>query len=180
MGTDLRAKAAALAGGSAPSTPVVASVSTQTELLKGEAAAQTADSRQCLDLSPGAGTGRPACKRCAQVEDLLQRVAELQEAVRRLRNVREAENGLGSGFQAQSAVHLLPMAKQAKTPLLAHTEGKGANNAEEWKLATARIYRRKRLPLKPEVPWQNCFTTLQTKEGRPVISGEMLQLGKAA
>jgi len=59
--------------------------STQMELLKGEAAVQTSDCRNCLDLSSGAGTGsRPACKRCAQVEDLLQQVTELEEAVRRL------------------------------------------------------------------------------------------------
>ena len=91
-GTRLRAKAAALAGGSAPSTPAVADASTQTELLKGEAAVQASGCRMCPDLSPGAGTGsRPACKRCAQVEDILQQVAELQEVVRRCRDIREAE-----------------------------------------------------------------------------------------
>ena len=83
----------------------MADASAQTDLLKGEAAAQTSDCRKCLDLSPGAGTGsRPACKRCAQVEDLLQQVAALQEAVRRLRSIREAEKDLDSWFQAQSAV----------------------------------------------------------------------------
>ena len=78
-------------------------------LLKGEAVVHTSDCRQCLDLSPGAGTGsRPACKRCAQVEDLLQQVAELQEAVRRLRNIREGEKELDSWFQVQSAVDPQP------------------------------------------------------------------------
>jgi len=73
-------------------------------------------------------------KVCAQVEDLLQRVAELQEAVRRLRNIREAEKETDSWFQAQSAEDPQPMAKLPKTTPLAHTEGRGANNAE-WKLS---------------------------------------------
>jgi len=65
---------------------------------------QTSDCRNYLDLSPGAGTGsRPACKRCDQVEDLL-----LQEAVRRLCNIRKAKKEIGSGFQAQSAVNPQP------------------------------------------------------------------------
>ena len=81
-GTRLRAKAAALAGGSAPSTPAAADASPQTELLKGEPAVQASDCKKFPDLSPGAGTGsRPACKRCAQVEELLQQVGELQEVV---------------------------------------------------------------------------------------------------
>ena len=108
------------------------------------------------------------------MEDLLQQVAELQEAVRRLRSIREAEKELDSWFQVQSAVDLQPTAKQPKTPPLVHTEGRGANNAEEWKFASlARTCRRKRLPLKPEVPLQNHFTTPQTEEERPVTSGEM-------
>ncbi|KAK4827437.1 hypothetical protein QYF61_017994 [Mycteria americana] len=143
----LRAKAAAPAGGSAPSTPAVADASTQTELLKGEAAVQTSGCRKCLHLSPGAGTGgRPACKRCAQVEDLLQQVAVLQEAVGRLRNIREAEKELDNWFQAQSAADPQPTAKQPKPPRLALTEGRGANNAEEGTVAMARTSRRKRLP----------------------------------
>lgn len=64
--------------------------STPTKLLKGGAAVQTSDCRKHLDLPPEAD-GRPACKRCAQVEDLLHQVAELQEAVRRLCNIRETE-----------------------------------------------------------------------------------------
>ena len=72
------------------------------------------------------------------------------------------------------------MAKQPKTPPPAHTEGRGASNAEEWKLAMARTSRRKRLPLKPEMPLQNRFTALQTEEERPITSGETLELSKAA
>ena len=160
VGTCLRVKAVAPAGGSAPSTPAVTDASMQTELPKGEAAVQTSGCRECLDLSPGAGTGsRPACKRCAQVEDLLQQVAELQEAVRRLRNIREAEKELDSWFQVQSAADPQPTAKQTKTPPLAHAEGsRGTNNAEEWMVAKARTSRRKRFPPKPEVPLQNRFT----------------------
>lgn len=53
---------------------------------------QTSDTRKCLDLSPGAGTGsRTPCQRCAHVEDLLQQVAELQEGMRMLCNIRETE-----------------------------------------------------------------------------------------
>jgi len=75
----------------------VADASTQMELLKGEAALLTSDCRKLLDLPPGAGTGgRPVYKRCAQVEDHLQLVAELQEAVRRLHNIREAEKEIDS------------------------------------------------------------------------------------
>ncbi|PKU42353.1 rna-directed dna polymerase from mobile element jockey-like [Limosa lapponica baueri] len=44
----------------------------------------------------------------------------------------------------------------------------------------ARTSRRKRLPPKPEVPLQNHFTTLQTEEERPVISGDMLELSKGS
>ena len=109
------------------------------------------------------------------MEDLLQQVAALQEAVRRLRNIREAEKELDSWFQVQSAVD-----PQPKTPPPAHTEGSGVNNLEEWKLAMARTSRRKRLPPKPEVPLQNRFTALQTEEERPVASGQTLELSKAA
>jgi len=78
---------------------------------------QTSGCRQCLDLSSGAGAGgRPACKSCAQVEDLLQQVAELQEAVRRLHNIREAEKEIGSWLQVQSAANSKHTAKQPKTP----------------------------------------------------------------
>jgi len=80
----------------------------------------------------------------------------------------------------QSAVDPQPMAKQPKTLPPAHTEGRGGNNAEEWKLARARPSRRKRLPSKPEVPLQNCFTALQTEKERPIKSGEMLEPSKAA
>lgn len=94
VGTCLREKkVVALA---AQSIPVVADASTQTELLRGEGVVQASDCWKCLNLLPGAGSG-PACQRCAQMEDLLQMVAELQESVRRLCSIREAEEEL-AGF----------------------------------------------------------------------------------
>lgn len=81
---------AAPAGGPAPSVLAVDNASAQMKLLNGEVAVQTSDYRQ--DLSPGTGTGsRPACRRCAQVENILQYVAELPGVVRRLHSTREAE-----------------------------------------------------------------------------------------
>lgn len=78
-----------------------------------------------------------------------------------------------------STVCSVPTAyKQLKPPPSAHTEGSGASNAEEWKLAMARTNRRKRFPLELEV--HNCFTTLQTEEERPATSGKKLELSKAA
>lgn len=92
-----------LVGGSAPFTPVVANASRQMELLKREAAVQTSGCRKCLELSSGMRTGgRPACKGCALVEDLLHQVAQMQEVVRRLHNIREVE--MDTWFQLQSAV----------------------------------------------------------------------------
>jgi len=115
VGTSLRAKAVSLAGGgSALTTPVVPDVSTQMELLKGEAAVQTSDCGKCLDLSPGAG-GRPVCRRCAQVEDLLQQTAELQEAGRRLCNIKEAEKEL-SGSKCSLQQTCSPRPNSQKHP----------------------------------------------------------------
>lgn len=110
------------------------------------------------------------------MEDLLQKAAELQVAVRRLHNVRKAEE-LDRQFQAQHAVDPLCMAKQSKTLPMAHIQRREGNNGEEWKPAAKRICRRIRLS--PEVPLQNCFSTLQSEEEISVTSGEMLALGKA-
>lgn len=125
VGTCLRAKAAAPAGASAVSVSSVDDASNWMELLQGEVAVQNSGFRRCLELSPGSGTGiRPACRRCAQVEDILQQVGELQEAARRLRSIREAEE-LDTWFQAQAA------AKQPKTPPVTHKEQRGTNNEGE-------------------------------------------------
>ena len=106
-----------------------------------------------------------------QAAECLQRVEDLLQQV--------AEEEFDSLFQAQPAVDPQPMAKQPKTPPTAHTEGREANNAEEWKLAMARTCRRKRLPPRPEVPLQNLSPALQTEKERPVTSGETLELSKA-
>lgn len=63
---------------------------------------------------------------------------------------------------------------------MAQTDGRGASNMKEWKVATGRTIRKKRLPPKPGVPFQNRFTALQTEEKRPIPSGEALELSKAA
>lgn len=98
--------------------------------------------RRCLELSLGAGTGsRPACRRCAQVEDLLQQVAKLQEVVRGLCSIGEAENKLDSCFQAWLATEPQPNA-----PSRPHRRERGAYNEGEWKLAMARTQRRKTSP----------------------------------
>lgn len=135
--------------------------STQMELLNAKAAVQTSDCSKCRDLSPGARTGgRTARKRCAQVEDFLQLVAELQEAARKLCNIRGAEE-LDSYFQAQSAVDPQPMAKQPKIPPWTHTEGREASNAEEWKPAKTRTCRMKTFPKAWEL--LHCFVDWRGK-----------------
>lgn len=113
------------------------------------------------------------------MEDLLQQVAELEEVVRRLSTITEAEKELETWFQAQSAADPQPASRQPETPLMTCTEVRVVS-VEEWKLARARTCRRKRLPQKPEVSLQNCFTTLQSEEGGPVSSGKVLGLSKAA
>lgn len=55
-----------------------------------------------------------------------------------------------------------------------------ACNAEEWKTGIIRTIRRKRVPLKLEVPLQNCFALLHTEEEGPVTLVEMLELTKSA
>jgi len=100
-GSRLRAKGAVPAGGSAPPTPAVADAPTQKELLKGEAAVHTSGCGKCL------------------------------EAVKRLRNIRGAEKEMDSWFQVQPAVDSQATAKHPKPPASAHTQRRGANNAEE-------------------------------------------------
>lgn len=71
----------------------------------------SADLRKCLELSSGMRTGgRPTCKGCALVEDLLHQVAQIQEVVRRLHNIREVE--MDTWFQLQSAVDPQPNNQQ--------------------------------------------------------------------
>lgn len=73
------------------------------------------------------------------MEDVLQ-----QKVVKRLHNKREPEKELDSRFQVQSAAP----GRTAKNSLHQHTQkgGEAIDNTEEWKLAMARISKRKRLP----------------------------------
>lgn len=95
-------------------------------------------------------------------------------------DIREAEKEIASLFQVHPTADPQPVARQLKAPPLAHTERRGANSAEGWKLATPSTSRRMRLLLKPEVSLQSRFIALQTREERPVTSGGMLELSKAA
>jgi len=107
------------------------------------------------------------------VEDVLQQVAELQKVVRRLRLRRKQIAGSKCSCSGLAE-------KQSKTPPMAHTKGRGVNNAGEWTLATARTTRRKRLPLNPEVKPEVPFVALRTEEEMLVTSGEMLEPSEAA
>ncbi len=78
--------------------------------------------------------------------------AELQEAVRRLRDIREAERELDTWFQAQSAPEPQHPVNQSTTPAVTHEVSKQAEDATEWKAARARRSRRKKkLPQNPEL-----------------------------
>lgn len=84
--------------------------------------------------------------------------------------MREAEKEYDSWFQAQFVADPQPAVKQPRTRLPAHSDRMVANTADKWKLAMARPCRKKR-HRKPEVPVQNCFTTLQT-EGKELLHQE--------
>lgn len=116
-----------------------------------------------LRAPPNSGSGQ--CSQwdvegrgCRKSQDLcLQKVSQgraLQQVMRTL-HIRQAEEELDSSFQAQPT---------AKTSSSSPRRRQGGNDAGKWKLPTARTCRRKRLPPKPEVPVQNCFTALQIEE----------------
>lgn len=107
-------------------------------------------------------------------------MSELQVVVRRLYNIKEAEEELARWILAQSAEDPQPMAKQPEILSPAHTEGRGDTNGEEWKLLMTRNSRTKSLPLKHELPLKNHFTTLKTEEEGLIMSGGMLALNKEA
>ncbi|KQK77182.1 hypothetical protein AAES_128397 [Amazona aestiva] len=82
----------ARSGSSALAAPAVASVGTQMQLMGREAAVQSSGCRERLHCCPeGKVSNGQGCTLCSLVEVLLQQVAELQEAVTRLKGVREAE-----------------------------------------------------------------------------------------
>ncbi|KQL60735.1 hypothetical protein AAES_05357 [Amazona aestiva] len=82
----------ARSGSSALAALTVASVSTQMELMAREAAVQSSECREHLHCCPeGRVRNGQGCTLCSLVEVLLQQVAELQEAVTRLKGAKEAE-----------------------------------------------------------------------------------------
>jgi len=93
VGTNLRAKTRV----PTEKTPVMSDASTQTELVRKETPVQVVGCSECPDPSSGAKVS--PCIRCAQVEDLLRQVAELQETVERLCSVRGAEMETDTWFQ---------------------------------------------------------------------------------
>lgn len=90
----------------------------------------------------------------------------------------QAVKELDGWFQGEPAVN--PQPKRQKLPHHAHTEGRrGVTKAEERSLEMTRTCGRK-TSLKPEVPLQNHFSTLQAGEGGLITSGVRLELSKAA
>ena len=65
--------------------PERSDASTQMELVRMDASVQAVGCNECPDPSPGVKVS--TCTRCAQVDDLLRQVAELQDTVRRLSNI---------------------------------------------------------------------------------------------
>lgn len=104
-----------------------------------------------LDLAPGAEeSGKVASIRCAKVEDLLQQMTELQETVKRLYTIREAEMEKDSWIHMQPTLNPQPRAKQPQNPPLAHPVRGEDNSNEKWQTAMTKT-KRKRPASKPEV-----------------------------
>lgn len=90
-----------------------------------------------------------ACKRCAQVEDLLQQIAELQEVVIKLCAVRKYKER-GRWFHVCSAMNSQP--ETSPQDQMEDSEVENTNIS-----FTPRTSRRKRLSVLYKVP-QNCWT----------------------
>ena len=74
------------------SAPAVTDAAAQAELRWEHAAAQVPGCRVCPALTPvPGGSSEHTCERCAEVEELLRVVTELQEEASRLRSIRECE-----------------------------------------------------------------------------------------
>ena len=82
--------------------PEMSDASTQTELVRKETSVQTVGCNECPEPSPGEKVS--TCKRCAQVDDLLHQVAELQGTVKRLCGMRGAETEIEKWFQDHAPV----------------------------------------------------------------------------
>ena len=98
VGTCLRVKTSV----STEKAPEMSDASTQTELVRKETSVQTVGCNECPDPSPGEKVS--TCKRCAQVDDLLRQVAELQKTGKRLRGIRGAETETEKRFQNHTPV----------------------------------------------------------------------------
>ncbi|PKU30634.1 28s ribosomal protein mitochondrial [Limosa lapponica baueri] len=96
--THLRAKTS----GSTEKAPVMSNASTQTELVRKETPVQMVGCNECPDPSPG--EKESTCKSCAQTDDLLHQVSELQETVERLCIIRGAETETDKWFQNRAPV----------------------------------------------------------------------------
>ena len=98
MGTHLRVKTSV----STEKAPEMSDASTQMKLVRKETSVQTVGCNECPDPSPGEKVS--TCKRCAQVDDLLHQVAELQGTVKRLCGMRGAETEIEKWFQDHAPV----------------------------------------------------------------------------
>ncbi|KQK74455.1 hypothetical protein AAES_155803 [Amazona aestiva] len=125
-------------GNSALAAPAVSSVGTQTELMRREAAVQISGRRECLHWSGEVrirnGQG---CALCSLVEVLLRQVAELQDAVTRLKGVREAEEKQHCLLQDQTV-----QGPQAST--VAHAENKETANPGSCETVTKKGNKKRR------------------------------------
>ncbi|PKU34838.1 28s ribosomal protein mitochondrial [Limosa lapponica baueri] len=82
--------------------PKMSDTSTQTKLVRKETSVQTVYCNECPDPSPG--EKESICKSCAQVDDRLHQVAELQETVKRLRSIRGTKMEIDKWFQNHAPV----------------------------------------------------------------------------
>uniref|UniRef100_A0A8B9IV37 Uncharacterized protein n=1 Tax=Amazona collaria TaxID=241587 RepID=A0A8B9IV37_9PSIT len=157
-----RCTSKAWSGSSALAAPVVASVGTQTEPMGREAAVQSLRCRRRLHCCPeGRVSNGQGCTLCSLVEVLLQQVAELQEAVTRLKGVREAEGEQRCLLRDQTV-------PGPRASTVAHA-GKEAADPGSWETVTEKNNKKRRkraikskgLPPTSVVPTQNRFAVLQ-------------------
>lgn len=154
------------------STTTRSDAASQTELLWEHATTQTSGCRVCPTLTPVSdGNDGHTCRRCAQVEDLLQLVMELREEVSRLRSIRECEREIDSWSRI---LHPMTETQQAdKTPAtessissLTSTEGGNLEDRGQWQEVPARRNRRctRDCPMttpSSQVPLLNRYSALQ-------------------
>ena len=138
VATHLRAEAAAPARPPAPSAPAEVDVCTQTELPRSEAAVQTSGCWKCPGLFPGAGTGsRTACQSAPSWRTSCSRGPSCRRQGEGCIAARRSMRSWKAGF---CTVCREPTAQNQTTQnsLTALTEGRGANIARGWNVATTR------------------------------------------